>query len=430
MSRFYSVASVGGPFGAGAFGAGAFGGVQILPLISVELDVTNAPTNPTRVWTDIAPDVRSLSFSRAGRQDELQRTQPGALTMTLGSKNAKYDPTNPSGIGIARTQWVRVQAQWAGVTYARWQGLIRTISQSWPQAGKVPSVVTVQATDAMMLLALYDLKGQTFPAQTTDERLSAICSLVGVTATLDDTGASTLIPQSTPFAKQSYADQHLQQVEQTENGLIFAGPDGAIHFQSRHYRLLNAQTSKATIGDTANTVSYRDSATVDADDQYLVNFVTVTPTNADGSLGADQIASDQTSETSHFSRSSPTIDRTILVSDPSETLACAQFLVEKYKEPSPRIPAAELIGAQIGRLAPSLWPKVLGANNSDRFTFQRSASGNTISQDCFIEKITERIVPGTSWDITFQLSPADAAFGWILGDPVYGLLGSTSSLTY
>lgn len=405
------------------------GGRGILPQLCVELDVTNPPTNPTRVWTDITPDLRSLTFSRAGRMDELQQTQPGSLTATVGSPNAKYDPTNPSGIGIRRTQWIRVRAQWNGVAYARWQGVIETISQQWPQAGKVTSVVTITAKDAMKVLTLFDLKGQTFSGQATNARFSAVCALAGLTAVVEDSGASTLVPVSTAMPKQSYADQHLQQVELSENGLIFAGADGAMHFQSRHFRTLYSQTAKATIGDTPGTILYRDSATVDSDDAYLVNFVTVTPTNADGSPGADQVASDATSETNHFQRSSSTVDRTILVSDTGEVLNCAQWLVERYREPSPRIPAVQAIGSQIGRLTPSLWPALLGANNSDRFTFERSAD-NPISQDCFVEQISETVVPNTSWDVTLQLSPADSAFGWILGDATYSVLGESTILTY
>lgn len=405
-------------------------GRGILPQLCVEIDVTNSPTNPTRVWTDVTRDVRSLTHTRAGRQDELQLTQPGTLTIKLGSKNAKYDPTNPSGIGIRRSQWIRVRAQWNGVTYARWQGILGTISQAWPQAGRVDPVVSIPASDAMKVLTLFDLKGQTFAAQSTDARVSAICALAGLTATIDDAGQSTLIPVSTALPKKSYADQHLQQVEQTENGLIFAGPDGAIHFQSRHYRTLYSQTPKATIGDTPGAILYRDSATVDSDDAYLVNFVTVTPTNSDGSLGADEVVSDPTSITDHFQRSNSTIDRAILVSSASEALACAQFLLGKYKEPSPRVPSVEMIGSQIGRRVPDLWPAVLGANNSDRFTFRRSATGNAIVQDCFVEKITETIVPNTSWDITLQLSPADASLYWLAGTAGYSEAGLTTIGSY
>lgn len=579
-------------------------GRGVLPLLSVEIDVTNAPTNPTRVWTDVTNDVRSLTYSRAGRQDELQRTQPGSLSMTLNSKSAKYDPTNPSGIGIRRTQWLRVRAQWNGVTYARWQGLIENISQSWPQAGKVTSVVTITAADAMKVLTLFDLKGRTFPAQTTDARVSAICAAAGVSASIDDAGQSTLIPVTAALPKQSYADQHLQQVEQTENGLVFAGPEGAIHFQSRHYRTLHSQTAKATIGDTSGAILYRDSATVDTDDAYLVNLVGVTPTNADGSLGTDQVASDATSETNHFQRTSSTVDRTILVSSWVEALACAQWLVNRYGEPSPRVPTVEIIGSQLGRRGtaglegttnlvsnggfetntngwaaandsvvwpgatvaqdattskfgafsgavttdgtqaggegirfslsaltngqtytasawfkgtsgrsyalafgdqgggafvnrsiftatgnwqrvtntwvasanpayvwlvesghsvaqtfhvdgvqieqkpyatpyvetngavasrpdePAAWAAVLAANNSDRLTFQRSAAGNTIQQDCFIEKITETIVPNTSWDISLQLSPADTALFWDAQVAGYGEAGVHTYAAY
>jgi len=42
--------------------------------------------------------------------------------------------------------------------------------------------------------------------------------------------------------------------------------------------------------------------------------------------------------TNHFQRSSNSVDRTILVSSGSEALAAAQWLLARYKEPSPRIP--------------------------------------------------------------------------------------------
>jgi len=397
-------------------------GRGIFPQLCVELDFQSVPTSPTRFWTDVTNDVRALTYTRGGRTDELQRNQPGTLRAVFASKNGKYNFAPFTGWQPRRGMWIRVRAQWNGVVYARWQGIVETIELSWPQAG-LDSIATFTASDAMKALNLFDLQGQTFTAQTGDQRLSAICTLAGLTATIADTGISTLVPVSTPLPNQSYADQHLQQVEQSENGFIFAGPDGTIVFQSRHYRTLFSHTPIGVVGDTGGTIPYRDSVVLQLDDAYLVNKVTVTPTNADGSLGTPVTVTDHVSSVQYFARNTTVVDRTILVS--GEALAAAQWLLARYKEPSPRVPTVNVLGVR----NPKQWPTILAADNSDRLTFKRTAY-SPIVQDCYVEQITDAIVPNTSWDVTFQLSPADASLFWLAQVVGFGEAGVTTRGSY
>lgn len=396
----------------------------MFPRLKVEIDATNAPTNATRVWTDVTADIRSLKYTLAGRNDELQQTQPGTLQVVFSNPTAKYDPTNGSGLGIKRRQWIRVRAQWAGVTYARWQGIITGIAQTWPQAGE-DAIATVTASDALKVANLFDLYGQTFSSQRSDLRASTVGSLLGVTVTALDNGASTLVASSTPYAVNSPASQHLTEIETTENGLIYADSGGGITFHSRHYRALNKTTSVGTIGDGAGEIPYRDAAQVAVDDAYICNVAYVTPTNPDGSTGSVQSATDSASESRYFPSSPSQLQRTILSSDTNEALSCAQYLVNRYGDPSPRIPAVEIAGSR----ATSQWPAILGAANSTRFTFKRRAY-NVISEDVFVEQISEEIVPNSAWKTTFQLSPAIDQAVWVLGSSVNSLLGQSTVVTY
>jgi hypothetical protein len=400
------------------------GGRGILPGLSVEIDFTNGPKNATRVWTDVTADVRSLSYTRSGRSDVLQRTSTGALTAVLNNSAGDYDPTNTAGAyypGVKRLRWIRVRAQWSSVTYARWQGLITSYVQSWPSSGR-DAICTIVAADALKVLSLFDLAGETFVEQTTDARVAAVCDLAGLDSDVDTAAASTLVAVSSALPQGSSALAHLQDVEETENGRLFAGAAGTIVFQGRHYRLLNSGTSLGTIGDDTGEIPYRD-ASLTSDDANIWNSVAVTTTNADGSAGSTATAENSVSDDDYYTRQ---LNRTILSDDTDEALSAAEYLAALYGDPAPKLPAITLLP----QTSTSAWPTVLAADNGDRFTWKRRAA-ETIETEGFIEQIAESVsVDHVSWNTTIQMLPADDQFGWVLGDSTYGLLGETTRLIY
>lgn len=377
-----------------------------VPDLCVEIDFTNDPTNPTRVWTDVTTDVRRLDYTGAGRKQELQRTEAGALTAVMNNRHGNYDATNPSGAyypGVKRRRWMRVRGRWASIIYPRWQGLIQTYSQTWPESGK-DAICTIRATDASMILNLFDLEGQTFGSQTTDARVAAVCALASLPYIVDTDAAST-IDAVGPFAVASYALPHLQDVELTENGLLYADAAGSIVFQGRHYRILHSPTAIDTIGDGVGEIPYRD-ATHELDDGDLATSVTVTPAGG----GTPITVSDSDAEAAYFPTSQTNINRTLLLSDPIETRACGEYLLNRYKDSSPRVPAVELLGMR----TTAKWPEILAASNSDRFAWKRSAAPHTITEDVYVEQISESVAPGT-WQMFAQLSPAIDQAGWVAG---------------
>lgn len=389
----------------------------LLPLLEVSVDFTNDPTNPTRVWTDITLDVRSLSFTRAGRTDPTQSTTPGRLTMVMNNRSGNYDPTNAAGVyypGVKQTRWLRVRAQWAGVTYNRWQGVIQGIELQWPEAGK-DATATVTAASALGVLNVFDLGSYSFAAERTDQRVADVCALPGLPTNLD-TGISSVVVSGT-FSYGNSALSHLQQVEQTENGRLFDDAGGTVVFQSRHWRLLNAAASSGTIGDAAGQIPYTEQAQLTSDDTNLWNLAAVTPSG--GSVVTSYAA---VSGTAHYPRA---LTRTLLTSDPVEAESCAQYLVGIYGSPSPKLPALTLKPAR----ATGTWATVLSLANSQRATFKRAAAA-AISDDGYVEQIGEAILPGSQWDVTVQLSAAADQSGWILQDAVLGVLGSTTVLVY
>jgi hypothetical protein len=395
------------PYGTGTYGSGVYGGgIPAYPEISVEIDFTNNPTNPTRTWTSVTADVRDIAYTRGGRNHELQRTEAGTLTCVLDNRAGDYDPSNtgsPHYPGVKRMRWIRVRARWDEIIYPRWQGLIETWEQEWPSSGK-DAIVRVDATDTFKVLNLFDLFGLSYGEQDTGDRVADVLASTGVLSSTIDTGQTTIIPSGT-FPEGSLGLSHLLQVEESENGLVFAEADGGITFQNRHYRLLNSATSEDTIGDDTGEIPYR-SASANLDDADIYNSVTVTPAG-----GTPETATDTSSQEAHYTRK---LSRDILTSSQTEARSAAEYLVGRYADPSQRIPDVELLGVQ----------------DSQRYTFKRRADANTISEDVFVERVGDRVTPGTAWDVRLQLSPADSQSSWVLGDATYSVLGSTTRPAY
>lgn len=388
------------------------------PELMVEIDFTNDPTNATRVWTDVTVDVRALSYTRGGRNHELQRSEAGTLNGVLNNRHGHYDPSNASSIyypGVKRMRWIRVRARWSGVIYTRWTGLIESWRQEWPAFGK-DAVVTIRATDSFKVLTLFDLSGLSYASQATGTRVSAVLTSVGATSSTVDTGQTTVVASGT-FAEASMALPHLLEIEESENGLLFAEGDGGITFQSRHYRLLNSSAVTATIGEGAGEIPYRD-ASAELDDGDVFNRVSVTPSG-----GTAEVVLDATSKNVHYERR---LNRSILTSSQTEARSAAEYLLGRYANPEQRIPEVALLGI----VRPAVWPTILATKNSQRFTFKRRATASTISQDVFVERVSETVAPGRDWAVKLQLSPADTQAGWVLGDATYSVLGSTTRLSY
>lgn len=392
---------------------------SLVPSISVDIDATTDPTSATRTWTNITSLIRQLSHTRSGRNLELNRSTAGTLDAVCDDRGGAI-----TGLGLRKRQWIRVRAQWLGVTYARWQGVLESKPRRWPGQG-ADQLVELHAADAFKVLGLTDLAGETFAAQRNDERVASILALANLTAGSIDTDTDDADAVTAPFAAATFALSYLLQIEESENGQLLANPDGTVDFQGRHWRFRNALTSSATFGEGAADIPYFDDVELDDDDSLLANVVNVTPFGATAPVTVTNTAS--------TARYWPTsMDRSLLSSDPTLALSAGQWLANRYGDPSPRIPAIRCDLAAVARQTggSALVATLLGANNSDRFTWERAAS-TAIADDVYIEQISETIdVKGGSWEMNFRLSPADDLAMWVAADATFGVCGVTTRGAY
>ncbi len=394
-----------------------------VPVIKVEFDVTNQPTNSSRVWTDVTAyngirRVRSANWTRAGRATETERTQGGTANVVLDNRDRIFDRDYAAGPfypALQRSFWFRISLTWAGVTYARWTGVKEDFLKARDGYGK-DHIATLVGADAMKVLELFPLSEKTYASQAPGARVTSVLTDVMCAIGTINPGKATLLCPTVTFAATdtTSALSHLQQVEADERGLLFAQPDGSIDFQDRTYRSLLASItgSSGTIGESAGNIRYVE-ADLDDNNTYLWNVVAVTP-----SVGAIQVAESSASILDNWARR---LDISMLAASTTEALSNAQWYAQRYSTPDQRLGHVEILGGRDS----TTWPKILAAKNSDLFAW----IGGANSASVFLERVTESYKPGEPLKVMWDLSPRGRDSLWQLGVVGQSELGVTTRLS-
>jgi concanavalin A-like lectin/glucanase superfamily protein len=143
--------------------------------------------------------------------------------------------------------------------------------------------------------------------------------------------------------------------------------------------------------------------------------------------GVLQRAQDATAKTRYTPR---TLRRTgLLMNSDADALGAAQFFVRRYKDPYTRPVSVHLLGAAFDSILVQLLSR---ETHGDRIAVRRRPPGGgpLISVEAHIEGVEHNVTPGESWETTWKLVPAVTANFWLLGDPVWGILDSSTRLGY
>lgn len=194
--------------------------------------------------------------------------------------------------------------------------------------------------------------------------------------------------------------EHLQKVGESEYGLWFWDRDGNARLTDRA-TVFGRPVVWALGGDG---VGYR-KIMFDDGDAVIRNRATISRLN-----GVAKTVTDATSE-DEFGRSDYTLDGLFHRSD-SYSEDYATFVVEEYKDPRRRVASVEL-GPADATSAADLCPVMLGVELGDAVSVehQPSGGGDPFTQDCVVEGLEHRGVPGggsgrSKRTSTWVLSPA------------------------
>lgn len=259
------------------------------------------------------------------------------------------------------------------------------------------------------------------PSFTNDIRADTDQSLA-VSIDYQDTdipGAVTVTASGTISGEAALA--HTLDVIDTEQGLFYASRGGTLIFEPQGHRLANEATSGGTFTDHSGSsgLEYLD-LVASFDDADIWTQVIVTPSG-----GTAEILTDAAQGSVFFQRTLPVGS---LHARQGEAAGTGSIVLYRQKDARYRLPSMTMAGA---RNPGTMWPKVLGAEISDRFTVERvPPGGGTISQDVHVEQVEHSIGPD-SWLTVWQLSKADEAQSfWQLGTAANDTLGTATTVGY
>jgi hypothetical protein len=248
------------------------------------------------------------------------------------------------------------------------------------------------------------------PADSRIDRLAEYAGLIEIAIV-----GSTHDPIASQGPAGSQVVARMREVESTESGKLFAARDTfGLVYQSRDVRYNPTPAAEAfqiAYADLEPGTSFAD------DDQKMVNSV-----DASRPGGATQKVTAPSSILA-FGAYPQTLD--ILKTNDNSVLDAAYWMVSRYANPAP-----ELREVAIEAYTMSTYQAILDADISSYFTVsslpsQAPVSSVRVTVEGYTETIKER-----SHRIQFHTSASVTDSVWVLDDPVYSVLDSTTRLAY
>lgn len=249
------------------------------------------------------------------------------------------------------------------------------------------------------VLALYAAATNPWDGDTTGQRVHRVLDLIGWPDELRrvDQGTVTLGPAT---IEGTSVLGHLQAVEQTEGGRLFIGPNGEVVFHDA-LRVVTRTTSPVLFDDAASGVNILgDGFEVTHDESFL--FTTAQVSRAGG---GEQSYQDDTAVARFGARG---WSGTVLARTDVEALMRAVGVVERYKEPQPRLGSWHTAPEK----QPADWGPVLDVRLGDsvQVQFQLLDTGDSFDGYLEVASSTETIGRG-AWEFEYMGNPMDPAIG-------------------
>ena len=371
-------------------------------------------------WTDVSG--LALDFSiRRGRQHELDRIEAGEATVTLRNMAGDFWPLNAAGAyydNVRPLVRLNIRATYSAVTYDLFTGFV----ESWRHSflpGSANAIVTLTAVDGMKALARYELNNAGYAAEAAGTRIGNALDSLGWPAADRSLNAGQTVVIATGALADQGALGHVQDVLDTELGLLFVAGNNYMTYHDRHARLKGDYlTSQATYGDDSPELPYQ-GFLPEHDDQRIINDVRATRSG-----GTEQTASDATSQGRYGTR---TEDRTgLLHSTDNEVLDYANYRLSRWKEPDFRLRSLTI---KPQRQEADEFPDVLGFDLGTRITVRLDLA--SVNHDYHIEGIEHRANGSNNfWETTWWLTPAAVQQYWLVGVVGFSEVGTTTVVGY
>ena len=371
--------------------------------------------------TDVTSDVQSVTITR-GRSRDLATFNSGSCSVRLLNNSRKYENTNtasPYSPGIEPMITIHIDATTDGGSSYKdlFVGFITDINLSYPDQGN--SFADFSGSDAFMKLANTNLINASFSSSTSGALIENVLDNANVKFGADrniETGISTM--QAISNLTENTLT-FLQNIERSENGLLFMSKDGKLTFKSRHTTF--PSTPAATFSDDGSDVPYLSIDYIN-DDNEIFNIVSLTRTG-----GTTQTVQDAGSQGKYLIR---TLSRDNLLNNTdTEVLSAANFLLGKFKDALIRF---DNLTIDLTEATTSNQNTVLDREIGDIVKVELTP----ITSDRLPNSSSYEIIDSISYSITpevfscsYQLSNADVQAFMRLDNTLFGVL-NTDKLGY
>jgi hypothetical protein len=362
---------------------------------------------------DITDRLVTCQIAR-GKNQALDRIDAGVVSVTVDNSDRHFDPLYENGPYFGQLvprRSVRITSNDKPV----FVGLIDDFDIQY-EPGK-QSVVRIDVSDALSVLANSELDGFTPTSQLSGARVSAVLDRPEVAWPSDlreiDTGNSVMLDND--VAEGTGTLEYLQLVSNSEFGNLFLSKDGKVVYQERN---AVPNTPDLVFSDEIVAGAYTGIQFADVNIVYgsenLYNRIALS--NAD-LIPEQAFAEDAESQVVYGPRSLS--QSGLLVQDPSQLQFLADFLLARYSQPQYRF---ETVTVVLDTLTTVNQDKVLDLEIGDivQVRFEPSDIPPAIEQYCRILGVKHDWNPASK-NISFALERLDFAI-FILDDAILGEL--------
>ena len=339
----------------------------------------------------------------------------GTCSVRLLNNARKYENTNtasPYSPGIEPMMAIHVDATTdSGSTYKDlFVGFVTDINLSYPDGSN--SFADFSSADGFMKIANTNLINASFSSTDSGSLVNAVLDNANVKFGADrniETGISTM--QSLSGINENTLSI-LQQIERSENGLLFMSKDGKLTFKSRHTTF--PSTAAATFSDDGSDVPYLRVDYIN-DDNEIFNVISLKRIS-----GSVQTVEDVGSQAKYLIR---TLSRDNLYNNSdAEVKDAANFLLGKFKNALIRFDnlITDLTQATTGNQNLIL-DREVGDVVKVELTPPGSGSPAQITSNEIIDSISYNITPQI-FTCSYKLSNADVQAYMRLNNTLFGVL--------
>ncbi len=357
-------------------------------------------------FEDITDRVRSVSIGR-GKNRDLDRFSAGTLSVELNNEDRAFDPlftSSPYAGDIVPRRDVRVSAG-SAVQYV---GKVLDWNFSFEANGKQSA--SLEAADGLTFLAQQEMTAGTATPQLTGARVNAILSQPSVDWPVED---RVIDAGNSPLGADVFDGNvlsYLQQVEQSEGGLLFVDKLGRVAFIDR---LTTPTVDNVTVfADDGTGIPFAPAA-LDYGTEQLHNQVTVT------SPSSTAVATDALSQTRYGITA---LDVDTLIDDADTVDGLADLLLSRFKEPQLRF---QQIIVEVNKITPAEQATVFGLEIGDvlqvKLTPGNPPVGAKIERFGQLIQIAHDVSPDEHL-ITFGLGSLQTSL-FVIGDAEFGTIG-------